>query len=409
MLLRTLLTLAFLASLPAVSTAQDRWNQWRGPRGDGTADDPRLPVAWAEQDVVWKTALPGGGQSSPVVWSNRIFLTAFKDRGRERIVLGLDRATGKILWEQTAWQGEPEPVHKMNGWASATCVTDGERVYAFFGRGGGLFCYSAEGKKLWDQPLGAFESPWGTAACPILVDDLVVQNCDADVDAYLAAFDRLTGKLAWRTPRENQRGWSTPLSLASETGTQLLLNGHSGVRSYDSRNGAELWFCKGYNGRGEPSVTPDGKGKFFVVNGLPGDVYCVSADPAQRDGEQHRVWHTPRRSGRDLPSPCVVGGHLLVMSMQGMLTSYSTETGVVEWSERVGGNYSASPTVWKERAFFLGEEGETVVIDPEAAEHVVARSTLGANDSEIFRASIAAHEGQLLIRSDQFLYCIGKQ
>lgn len=407
MLLRTLLTLTLLALLPAVSSSQDRWPQWRGPNGDGTADDPRLPVTWTEKDVVWKTELPGGGQSSPVVWSDRIFLTAFKDRGRERIVLGLDRSNGKMLWQETVWQGEPEPVHKMNGWASATCATDGERVYAFFGRGGGLFCYSADGKKLWEQPLGKFESPWGTAACPILVGDLVVQNCDADADAVLLAFDKLTGKPVWRTPRENQRGWSTPVVVASASGTQLLLNGHSGVRSYDSRTGEELWFCKGYNGRGEPTVTPDGHGKFFVVNGLPGDVYCVSADASQRDGEQHRVWHTPRKGGRDLPSPGVVGDHLLVMSMQGMLTCYSTATGAVEWSERIGGNYSASPTVWQGRAFFLGEEGETVVIDPEAAEHVAARNSLGASNQEIFRASIAAHNGQLLIRSDQNLYCIG--
>ena len=401
-----LVALLMLLAVPELSPAQEHWSQWRGPRGDGSADDPALPQTWSAENVVWKTPLPGSGQSSPVVWRDHVFLTAYRDEGRERIVMGLDRRTGKLLWEQTAWKGEPEETHIMNGWASATCATDGERVYAFFGHGGGLFCYSAEGEKLWNQPLGTFVGPWGTAACPMLLDNLVIQNCDADANASLMAFDKLTGDVVWKTPRENKRGWSTPFILRSDATTQLILNGHTGVRSYDALSGRELWFCQGYNGRGEPTVTPDAAGNFIVVNGLAGDVYCVSPDPAQPMGEAHRVWHTPRRVGRDLPSPAVVGDQALVMSMQGMLTSYQTATGKKVWEQRVGGNYSASPTVWQGRAYFLGEEGETIVIDPQSPDRVVAKNTLGANSTELFRASIAAHQGQLLIRSDQFLYCL---
>ena len=133
-------------------------------------------------DIVWKTPLPGIGQSSPIIWGDRIFLTSALDGGRERLVFCVDRASGKILWQHSAWKGEPEKSTIMNGWASASCVTDGEVVVAFFGRGG-LHAYRVDGKPLWSRDLGRFEGPWGTAACPIIVDDLVIQNCDADVDA----------------------------------------------------------------------------------------------------------------------------------------------------------------------------------------------------------------------------------
>src|SRR5207248_2442010 len=143
---------------------------------------------------------------------DRVFLTSARENGRRRLVLGLDRRTGKILWEQVAWQGTPEKIHAMNGWATPTCATDGERVVAFFGRGG-IHCYSVDGKPLWSRDLGPFAGPWGTAASPIIVGDRVIQNCDAEDDAYLLALDKRTGKTVWRTPRDvpERGGWSTPV------------------------------------------------------------------------------------------------------------------------------------------------------------------------------------------------------
>src|SRR5690606_21216749 len=119
---------------------------------------------WDAGSVTWKVSLPGIGQSSPILWGERIFLTSALDNGRQRVVFCVDRNDGRILWQRIAWTGEPEPTHKMNGWASSTCVTDGERVYAFFGRGGGLFCYTVDGDLVWSKALGQFEGPWGTAA-----------------------------------------------------------------------------------------------------------------------------------------------------------------------------------------------------------------------------------------------------
>src|SRR5262249_17355065 len=142
----------------------------------------------------------------------RIFLTSALDKGRKRLVFAVDRQKGSILWQHEAWSGEPEQSHGMNGWASATCATDGERVVAFFGKGG-LHCYAVDGKHLWSRDLGMFPGPWGTAACPIILGDLIIQNCDASKEAALVALDKKTGKTVWQTPRPgpDRGGWSTPV------------------------------------------------------------------------------------------------------------------------------------------------------------------------------------------------------
>ncbi|MBI1346608.1 PQQ-binding-like beta-propeller repeat protein [bacterium] len=402
-----LVILAGLLSPLASSIAAEPWAQWRGPQGDGHVIDQSPPVKFSAKNVIWKTSLPGQGQSSPVVWDSSIFLTSALDSGRERIILSVNRDSGKIEWKEVVWTGVPEPSHQMNGWASATCTTDGEHVYAFFGRGGGLFCYSKDGKKIWSKNLGEFVGPWGTAACPILYENLVIQNCDSEANASLTAFDKLTGKVVWSTPREDFRGWSTPFLFKGLGEPQLVLNGHTGVRSYDPQTGKELWYCSSPVGRGEPTVTPDADGRLVVVNGLRGAVYAVSGKGTGDVSQTERLWQFPRKTDRDLPSPAIVGHHLLIMSMKGILTCCDTTKGQIVWEERVGGNYSASPVVLDKVALFVSESGEVVVIDPVAQEHVVARNSVGASDTEIFRSSLAADRDQWLLRSDKVLYCIG--
>ena len=188
--------LLFTCCATTFALAED-WPSWRGPRGDGHSTESSVPVRWNAKSVVWRTQLPGEGQSSPAIWGDRIFLTASLNKGEKRIVLCVDRHKGNILWQQEAWSGVPEKSHPMNGWASATCATDGERVIAFFGKGG-MHCYSADGKKLWSRDLGPFAGPWGTSACPIIIGDLVIQNCDATANAYIIAVDKKTGKNVWK-------------------------------------------------------------------------------------------------------------------------------------------------------------------------------------------------------------------
>ncbi|HVX63941.1 MAG TPA: PQQ-binding-like beta-propeller repeat protein [Pirellulales bacterium] len=388
--------------------AETRWPRWRGPRGDGHSTETALPVQWGADAVAWKTDVPGRGQSSPIVWDERIFLTTASEDGLKRSIVCLNRADGSQLWEQSVpWQGESESLHKMNTWATPSCATDGKVVIAFFGRAG-LHAYTVDGKHLWSNDLGSFDNPWGVAACPVLVGDLVIQNGDADTDAFIAAYNKQTGELAWRQPRPNHRGWSTPILVETDKGPELTVNGHAGVTAYDPQTGKQLWFCKSFNGRGEPTVTP-GKGLVYVVNGLSGDVYSIQPGGEGDVTQSRMAWHTPRKVGRDLPSPILIDDYLIVVSMRGVGVCYNAINGEVIWQDRLGGNYSASPIAAGGLAYFLAEDGSTVVIKPGAKLEIVARNQLAPEADEIFRASPTPCEGQLLLRSDRALYCIGKR
>ena len=390
----------------SASADDGNWPRWRGPNQDGHTAETSLPVQWSADNIVWKTELPGIGQSSPIIWGDRIFLTSALENGQERLVFAVDRTSGKLLWKQSAWKGTPEPSHNMNGWASSTCATDGEVVVAFFGKGG-LHAYTVEGQHLWSRDLGQFAGPWGTAACPILVDDLVIQNCDADTDAQLIAVGKRDGKDVWRTKRRDHRGWSTPIVIDSGKRRELVLNGHEGVQAYDPATGSELWFCKSLTGRGEPTVTPVGD-LLAVVNGLKGgEIYGVRPGGAGDVTATHMPWHTRRTGGRDCPSPIAIGNYILVCDMAGIAACYDAKNGRVLWSERLPGKYSASPIAAGGNAYLLNESGKTLVLEPGPTLKIVAESDLPAGRSEIFRASLTPCRGQLFARSTSVLYCIG--
>ena len=405
--------LCAMVAVQSVAAGKD-WYGWRGPMQNGHSQETGLPVAWSAESVVWKAALPGKGQSSPVISGEKIFMTSAIDEGRQRVVICVDRNDGKLLWSDVAWTGEPEPTHEMNGWASATCVADGERVYAFFGKGGGLVCYSMDGRKLWQKNLGAFEGPWGTAACPVLVGDVVIQNCDADSNAFIAAFDKTTGDEVWRTKREDARGWSTPILITVNGRDELVMNGHHGTRAYDPASGKELWFCKGFVGRGTPTVTPAGD-LLHVVCGLRGDTYAVRPGGNGDVTATHMAWHAARNTSRDLQSPIVLGQLSLVMDMRrATITAYDIRTGEDKWQKKLGdaavlGQFCATPVAWNDLAFFIAESGKTYVVKAGEDMEVVAVNDIGASADELFRASITPSEGQLFLRSDRSLYCIGKR
>jgi outer membrane protein assembly factor BamB len=404
--------LALLAAVPAAllacaASADSNWPHWRGPNWDGHSAEKGLPVKWDSRSVVWKVPLKGRGQSSPVVWGERVFLTTALDGGKERVVFCVDRKDGRTLWEHAAWTGAPEKSHAMNGWASPTCATDGEVVAAFFGRGG-LHGYTAEGKPLWSLDLGPFEGPWGTAASPVIVGDLVVQNCDAEREAYLLAVDKRTGKTVWKTPRDapERGGWSTPVLVGAGGRKELVLNGAKAVTAYDPATGKPLWHCKSFNGRGEPTATP-GNGLVFMVNGLAGDIYAVRPGGQGDVTQSHMAWHTPRKGKRDQPSPILVGKHLLVADMAGLVTCYEADTGKVLWTERLQGSFTSSPIAAGGLAYFQNEAGVTFVIKPGPKFDLVSRNALDAASDEIFRAALTPSRGQLFARSDRVLYCIG--
>ena len=400
----------FLGTNAIALEPSSNWPRFRGPEGNGQTT-VSLPTKWSASDVEWHVDLPVSGHSSPIVWEDRVFLTgtASSDNSVQRHVVCVSRKDGSVLWNQVAAKGEGEQLHKMNSWATPSCATDGERVVAFFGDGG-LHCFSLDGKPLWSRDLGSFPGAWGVAASPVILDSMVIQNCDATGSSYLLSVDKNTGDDIWKTPRREKPkgGWSTPVLIDAGGIKQLVLNGEFGVETYDPSTGKPIWFCKGFNGRGTP-VPVEGNGLIYVVNGKAGDVYAVKLDGKGDVTQSHMAWHTPRKGGRDLPSPVLTDEALVVVGMSGIATGYDPIDGAELWKQRLGGNYSASPIVAGGLVYAVAEDGTVTVLKPgKQAAKIVAQNGCGVGSDEIVRASLAAHSGQLLLRSDKRLYCIGK-
>lgn len=386
--------------------ADGDWPNWRGPAFDGHSTETDVPQRWDAKAIVWRTELPGDGQSSPVIAGDRIFLTTALEKGRQRVVFCVDRRSGKIVWQEMVWTGEPEGSHGMNGWASATCATDGKYVVAFFGRGG-IHCFDVAGKKLWSKDLGRFEGPWGTGASPIIVGNALIQNCEAEREASITAFDVSTGEVLWKTPRDvpERGGWSSPVLVPNGATREVVLNGFNGVTSYDPGTGKKLWFCKSFAGRGEPTAT-HGLGLVYLVNGLAGDVYAVRPGGEGDVTQSHMAWHSSRKVGRDQPSPIIANNVMIVVSMDGVGCGYDAKTGRELWKERLGGKFISSPIAVGDLIYFQSDLGETVVLKAGSTFDVVARNSLPAAGDEIFRASLTPSRGQMFSRSNRTLYCL---
>jgi outer membrane protein assembly factor BamB len=386
--------------------AEPNWSRFGGPQGYNQSAETALPVKWDAGAVVWKTTLQGTGQSSVVNWGDRLFVTSATADGSKRWVHCLDRQTGKLQWEREFQVAKSEVIHKMNTFATPTCVTDGARVIAFFGRGG-LHCLDLEGNAKWSRDLGPFPGPWGVAASPIIDGNLAIQNCDAEGPCSLVALNKETGAPVWTATRsETERGgWSTPIVIEAAGRRELVLSGQFGVNAYDPASGRELWFCEGFAGRGEP-VPAYAHGLLYVVNGLPGNTYVIRPGGNGNVTATHRGWDARRVGGRDQPAPTVVGDFLLISSLSGILTTYDARTGHIHFTERLGSAVAASPLVANGLVYFQMENGEVIVIKPGKTLEIVARNTVGSARDEIFRSALVPIQGRLFARSRSVVYCI---
>ncbi len=411
----TILPLLFLAGtlIANNSHAEDNWPQFRGPDGLGHSVAEDVPSQWHADSVIWKVALKGSGQSSPINWGDKLFLTGASTDGSERYVFCLNRKDGSTIWEKTIKSPITETPHSMNSFATPSCATDGAHVVAFFGPAG-VHCFDLDGKEIWSRQVGDFPGPWGVAASPIIVGGKVIQNLDAEGPSSLIALDIDTGEPVWQTKREDKPrgGWSTPVHITTADGkNEIVLNGEFGIRGYDPESGKELWFCRGFNGRGSPSPDFDGK-KLYVINGKPGDTYTVTPGGIGDVTESHMNWHAARRKGRDLPAPAVVGDYVVTANMDGIGTCYDSATGEMLWFDRLGEGVSlaGAPLVANGLVYFQAVNGgDVLVIRPGKTFELVARNSIGAKPDEIFRATLAPVQGQLFARSESILYCIGGQ
>jgi outer membrane protein assembly factor BamB len=411
------------------------WSRWRGPSSQGYSADTRVPLTWSEtQNLLWKTALPGVGASSPVVWGDRLFVTAASRDGKERSVICLRTTDGKILWHHVAARdAHPAQTHQWNGYASPSCTTDGKRVYAFFGTPG-LLCYDIAGHLLWKHQFGVFTSQrgWGIAASPLLFEDLVIQNCDNDganglppggpagqiAPMALVALDKATGKLRWTAPRNQGRGFSTPLVIPTPEGrVDLVLNSPLGVWAYDPHTGKEIWHCERYgegppdnnSGRfGEPMPAFD-QDTLYGTSGRPGPFQAIRMGGSGNVSGTHRRWEVVRKGHRDVASPVLWKGLLYVADSKGMLTCHDAATGAVVYDKRVGTKVLASLIIIRDKLLVVLEDGQALIVEPGREFKVINRNKLGEGGELDFSASPAVADGRLFLRSQSYVYCIGEQ
>lgn len=421
-----LLLVLFAGSLlPGKAPEPDRdpaqWAQWRGPTGQGYVTDDRVPLSWSEsENVLWKTRLPGNGNSTPIVWGDRIFLTSAGKEGASRQVLCVRAGDGKILWQQTAAENLPrEKTHTWNGYASSSCATDGKHVWAFFGTPG-LFCFDIDGKLVWKKTLGTFNSVWGSAASPFLYENLVIVNCDNDGGAgaapqALIAFDKATGETRWTTPRNQGRGFSTPRLMKVEGGrVDLVLNGPLGTWGYDPATGKERWRCtRGGSEQakfGEPIPVDDGQ-RMFIASGRPGPYQIVKMPGMGDVTKTHVLYSAVRKGHRDVSSPIIWQGQVYAVDRGGILSCYDLATGKETHTETIGNRKNrslASPIAVRGKLLWLLDDGVTVVVEPGAKPKIVGRNKL-SGESLDYGASPAVAAGRLYIRSQTYLYCIGEK
>ncbi len=401
-----LILISLLASPFAMAEnnpAASNWPGWRGD-GSGVSADKNLPTYWSDKDnVAWKTPLPGEGNSSPIVWGDRVFLTASTDKGQKRVVLCLSAKDGGILWQTPLGAGKPAQTHAKNGYASSTPVCDGRRVYAFFDSPG-LVALDHNGARLWTRPLGPFKSVWNLAASPILCGDLVVMCCDHDGQSFIVAVDRATGEEKWRTPRIAKSQYATPIVIEHKGRAQIVVSGGP-IFSYDAATGKELWTCRGMK-KPPDTIVPTPlyhNGLLYFTCGRDGPTMAVDPGGAG-DVTDTRVRFYMPTGGSYVPSPLFYPT-LLLADDDGLLR-FLDDKGKPIVTHKLAGRFTASPVGAEGRMYWPSEGGGVFVVDVSNAARGDVRF-LGVNDlGEHCLASPAVAGGRMYFRTEKRLFCV---
>ena len=429
----------------ACAAADGNWPQFRGPSASGIGDGGHPPLQWdiaKGKNIAWTAEIPGLANSSPVVWGDRIYVTTavssdpkqtFRtglygdtDSAGDRSphqwkVLALDKKTGKVLWEQTPYQGTPKTKrHPKSSQASPTPVTDGKIVVAYFGSEG-IVAYSTEGKLLWEKDLGLQnagwffdpDSEWGAASSPVIYKNSVIVQCDRQKDSFIAALDLKDGKELWRTARAEIPAWGTPTIVPGEGRTELVTNGTKAIRGYDADTGKELWKL-GPNSEITCTTPVSAHGLIFVTAGYPPvqPIYAIkvgsNGDLTLKDGKESSdaiAW-SKKTGGSYLPSPIAYGDHLYLVGNNGVLSAYDAKTGNRVYQQRVGsgGSVVASPIAAAGMLYITGEEGDVYVVKAGPQYELLSKNSVG----EPVLATPAMAGDMLLVRGARHLFAIAE-
>ena len=425
-------------SLMAEAAPAENWPQWRGADGSGVSNEKNLPSEWsATKNIKWKTAIEGRAHSSPIVWGKMVFLTTAvegtpvqgakaathmlgdkefvhpdsigADRKHTFKVVALDRDTGKIAWQATAWEGTPyDDRHRKSSYAASTPATDGKMVYAYFGTEG-LYAYDFKGKLAWKAQLGNIATlGMGTATSPVLYENLVILQCDEDngTASFIVALDKTTGKEVWRTPRKIQVSWSTPLLVRTGKRAELIASGTEHVISYDPATGKELWRHKGVESNAIPSPVANND-MVFLVAGYPAKIAMAIRLGGSGDltGTPNVPWKYEKGTAY-VPSPILYGDYLYLTTDRGILTAIDAKTGEVKYEGGripIPATFTASPVAFEGKILMTSEDGDTFIVKAGPKHEILGTNSLG----EAVYASPAIADGRIFIRGEKNLYCIG--
>lgn len=398
--------------------AADRdWDNFRGPGRQGVTSVTSLPMQWSQQqNIAWKTAMPGPGASSPVVSGNTVLLTCYtgyfvpgQDQGSQtdlkRHLLFLDAQTGRITRRIDVAARLPEEERiREHGFAASSPSTDGELICCFFGKSG-VFAWDFSGKQIWQADVGSGTHGWGSAASPVFHEDLIYINASVESQS-LVALDRRTGREVWRAG-EIREAWNTPLIVRNSAGREELVIGtHGTIRSYNPQTGELLWTCAtDIQWYMVPSpVAHDGV--IYYLGGRSGTASLAVRCGGQGDVTQtHRLWTSQR--GSNVSSPVFHDGCLYWIH-DSRQTAYCMDaaTGELIYEERVNraGQVYSSALLAGDRIYYLSRSGQTFVVPATKEFQILADNDL--SDGSLFNGSPGVHDQRLLIRSDKWLYCI---
>lgn len=396
-----------VAIAPAVGA---NWSRFRGPNGTGIAPDTGVPVHWNEQSIRWKALIPGVGNSSPIVWEDRVFLQSAAQDGSERWLLCLGARDGKMLWTRSV-PGAHARMHPKNTLASSTPATDGQRVYALFwdGQDVSMQAFDLDGRPVWKRGLGPFKSQHGPGTSPVVYKDRVFVANDQDGVSMLVALDARTGEPMWQAPRRPFRAcYSTPMVLDGPDGPELIVVSTAGVTNYEPEAGTENWsWTWTFDGAplrtiGSPVV---GDGLIFVNSGDGGGArHTIALRPGGKHNQPpaHIAWEQ-KRTWPYVPSLLFWQDRVYSVNDQGFAGCGDAKTGATVWSERLGGGMSASPVLINGNIYAASEDGNVYVFPAAPRFQLLAKNAIG----EPVLATPAVADNHLFIRGRQHLFCIG--
>jgi outer membrane protein assembly factor BamB len=427
------LTIGLLVAALSLSGSDD-WPGWRGPTANGVSTLKDIPSSWdAERNVAWKTPLEGRGHSSPVVWGDRLFLTA--DIEGERVegavapkhilrgepfrqpdstgmnhkhilkVMCFDTKSGKRLWDRVAYQGATaDEIHKFNTYASPTTVTDGKFVYAYF-ESQGLYKYDFDGNLLWKKSFGPIMSEGlGAGVSPVLFEDKIIILADQDdgENSFLVAVSVKDGSSVWKTARKARSSFTVPVLVDVNNQPQLIVSGTENLISYDPRTGKEIWRTEGVGGVSVHTPVV-GHGMVFASTGYPlKNVMAVRLNPAP--GEERVAWTYKKGTGY-IPNAILYGDYLYFMTDAGLLTCVDAITGKIQYESKrfpKPGSFAGAPVAFDGKVLITSQDGDTYVLKAGPEHEILGTNSLG----EGVIASLAIAGDSIYIRSEKNLYRI---